>query len=108
MGEDFLALKVLGAMGVLAVAAALRFDRPSHARSFTTPARFWVARVMNLTVHLLALIVVFLLVRQCLLAIGVTRPSAPLWIALAVSLLALLVPAIEVPLRLVESVLLRA
>lgn len=104
---DQFTLKMLGALVLLGVAAALRFDRPSAARTFTTRGRFWFAGAAYICVYILTLLAAFVLVAQVTHVTGLDGApripahagTAPLWIALGLALAALAWTPIETPLR---------
>lgn len=100
MSEDFLPLKFLGAVGVLCALAFLRFDRPSHVRTFTTRERFALGAFMYAAVFVVGMLFVYLTTRLVLRHLGIEiRSTFPVWVGFALALFSMWLPFIERPVR---------
>lgn len=106
MVDEFLALKLIWAIAVTGLVASIGFDRPSWCRSYTTATRYRVALVTYVLLQVLAMLLLYLLLRQAIIDAGamgaiqgLVRPSTPVWVALGATLVLFAIPSIESPTR---------
>jgi hypothetical protein len=64
MTEEDLAFQFALACLLCAAAAAIGFNRPSWARSYTTAARYWIAFLLHVVLYLVVYLAAFIVLRQ--------------------------------------------